>query len=201
MNKLLSLIIIVLLIVVGYLLIQKPSVEAPIAGTDTLEQIIAEEPVAEIPAEDSIIVGTSTDELAVPAAPFDFCADLKAGIPGSDEFHITIDVASGETLTDGSMIRGCVYSIDESYSVWGPFEGQVATYELTAPDGTVLDTGFFQTVNPDWLPLALGNMDIEYTSELSFDPLTYTSGTLMVMNENPSGEPALAASFTVPVSF
>ena len=201
MNKLLSLIIIALLLVVGYLLLVKPESNTPTVSQETQTET-SSEPSPE--NDEEVVTTEEPSEEAEPVATEetgDFCADLKAGIPGSSGFHITIDVASGETVADESEIKGCVYSIDGSYGTWGPFEGQVATYELKASDGTLLGEGFFETIDPDWLTQALASEDIPYATELAFDPLTYVAGTLIVTNENPSGESGLSSSFTVPVTF
>jgi len=203
MNKLLSLIIVALLLVVGYLWFQKTETPSELPITAVQEEVIGDSVIGEKveeEAEEEVVVSESTAPTEEPES-VDFCTDLKAGIPGSSGFHITIDVASGETLGDESEIRGCVYSIDGSYGTWAPFEGQVATYTLEASDGTLLTQGLFETTDPDWLALALASADIPYETELAFDPLTYTNGTLTVNNENPSGEPGLSSSFTVSVTF
>ncbi len=200
MNKLLSVVIVILLVVVGYLWTQKGTTDKPelqneaLSATD-VNQEVPEDTIIEV-TEPALVAATTGEAVAT-----NFCADLKAGIPGSAGFHITIDVASGELIKDASTIKGCVYAIDGSYGTWGPFEGQVATYKLLASDGTILDEGFFQTMDSDWLTLALAGDDIAYETTISFDPLTYVSGTLVVQNENPSGEAGLESNFTVPVTF
>ena len=140
---------------------------------------------------------TNTEEILLT----DFCTQLKERIADSEGFVITTAIAAGSIITSGDEISGCVYSINESYGGWAPFEGQVGSYSLLASDGTTLDEGPLSVVEDDWITLALSGEDIQYNTVMTFDPTGYTVGELILRNENASGEVDLDKTITISVSF
>ncbi len=130
-----------------------------------------------------------------------YCSDLKSRVAGSENYVIMTEIASNEMLTDGQTIAGCVYSVNGSYGGWAPFEGQIGSYELTAADGSVLATGPLPTLNEDWMQDAMDNLALQFQGELAFDAGSYTSGELVLKNDNASGLPENDRSVTIPVTF
>lgn len=173
--------------------VERPTVSSEVVSNNTpAQENIAVE--GEEPSE--TLVASNTEEVAV-----DFCTELKNNIPSSANFVITTAIAGGAQVASGDEIAGCVYSVNGSYGGWAPFEGQVGSYTLSASDGTILDEGPLSVVDPNWLTLALAGEDIEYNTAMTFDPLSYTSGEIILRNENPSGEITLDETITIPVTF
>ena len=131
-----------------------------------------------------------------------YCQELKSNIPGSEGFTVTTNTASGMNLQMGHEIRGCVYSVNDSYGGWAPFEGQVGSFSLLGSDGDIISEGPLSVVNSsNWIDDARAGNDIEYQGQIMSDDEITGTGTLLLRNENASGEPAYDKVITIPVSY
>ncbi len=75
------------------------------------------------------------------------------------------------------------------------FEGSFPVKVLDA-DGTLLGKGAAQAQG-DWMSTST----IAFSAEISFTKPRFATGTIVVSNDNPSGDPAKSQSFSVPVRF
>ena len=151
--------------------------------------------------EDAIINNEAASNTE-PVVELSYCEELKSNIAGSEDFNITTNVAPSQLLTTETVISGCVYSVNNSYGGWAPFEAQVGSFSLLASDGTILDQGPLPVVSlSDWMIRAISGESLEYEQEIIFDAGEYVSGTLQLRNENASGEPSLDREVTIPVLF
>lgn len=131
-----------------------------------------------------------------------FCTDLKSNVPGSASYVIMTDLAENSSISNGDSLSGCVYAPNNSYAGWAPFEGQIGYYEVVASDNTVLGQGPLPVVNtPDWMTAAMANEDLQYETTLNFDAIGYTSGKVILHNENASGEPSMDKTVEINVTF
>lgn len=129
-----------------------------------------------------------------------YCTQLKSNIAGSADWNIIASIVDGATISGGDELSGCVYSVNESYGGWAPFEGQIGSYEVVASDGTSLGLGPIPTVD-NWMELGLDNEPIRYMGTLDFDASGYSEGTLILRNENASGMPEMDESIEIDVVF
>jgi len=153
--------------------------------------------IDEVEEELTVDSSDETSELVTSTA----CQDLKDAVPGSAAYVIMTGLAGGSTITNGDTLSGCIYAPNGSYAGWGPFEGQVGSYTVKADDGTILGTGPLPVVPLDWQTPAIANEDIEYSTTMNFDSTGYTSGTVTLNNENPSGEAINDKSIDITVNF
>lgn len=131
-----------------------------------------------------------------------YCQTLKSRIAGSEDYVFTTNTASRSVISDGYTLQGCIYSINDSYGGWAPFEGQVGAYSLVSHSGILLDEGPLSVVGTsDWISSALAGDDIQYSIDLSFTPPSELGGELILRNENASGEPSRDKTITIPVLF
>ena len=167
-----------------------------------LQSNVGEEIVGDDTSEISIDtdINDTDNELVVTPDYSDpsFCASLTDLVPS---FAVNID--SGDTLTTGQSISGCVREISSTYNNWAPFEGIIGGYRLVASDGSLLDQNIFEVDAgaSDWITLASAGEDLPFTKNISFDATGYTSGTIEFFNDNPSGESVNTVIVTLPVSF
>jgi len=169
-----------------------------------LDRFIIEEALNEsTPTPESLQENTTdaVDQNITVSENLDFCSGIKSRIPGSDDFVITTTIASGELIIDGGEISGCVYSINDSYGGWAPFEGQVGSYSIVGSDGILIAEGPLSVTDQNWMDAALAGESIEYRQVLSFDPGSYAFGEIILENENASGEASLDKAIIIPVSF
>lgn len=139
---------------------------------------------------------SNTDETAAT-----YCAELKSNISGSADWHIITNITDGATISSGDEIRGCVYSVNDSYNNWAPFEGQIGSYEVIADDGTSLAMGPLPTVGGDWMAMATAGEALKYENTMEFDATGYADGTLVIRNENAAGLPEMEQSVEIDVVF
>ena len=78
---------------------------------------------------------------------------------------------------------------------WAGFEGQVGTVKLMDESGKQLAIGVL-TATTDWTKLPTS-----FETTLKFSVGTSEKGQLIFDNENPSGNPATAKEFALPVRF
>jgi hypothetical protein len=201
MKKLLTIVIIIAIIGGAYYLLttENDSVN-PEQDTDTATSTdeTATSTADEVDDENEDDNATSTDDKTATA----YCAELKSNISGSEDWHIITNIIDGATIQSGDEIRGCVYSVNDSYNNWAPFEGQIGSYEVTATDGTSLGMGALPTaVEGDWMAMATAGEALRYQNTMEFDAAGYTEGTLVIRNENAAGLPEMDQSVEIDVVF
>ncbi|MFW0871264.1 MAG: hypothetical protein ACKKL4_02305 [Patescibacteria group bacterium] len=172
----------------------------------------------QIDADQDATTATSTDDVASSSRPTPhenegnednntdeamalYCAELKSKIPASADWTIITNIIDGAILSSGDELRGCVYSVNDSYGGWAPFEGQIGSYEVKASDGTSLARGPLPTMGSDWMALATQGASIQYQTNVEFDASGYTEGTLTLHNENASGLAEMDQTVVVDVTF
>lgn len=167
------------------------------------DQVITDNSELDEPADmtDPMDNDTATGTDPAPEQQLSYCQDLKANISGSANFVITTDMTDGSTISSGDALSGCIYAPNGNYGNWAPFEGQVGSYEVLSGTGDVLGTGPLPVVPTDWITPAMAGDDIQYTTNLVFDATGYTSGSVVLRNENASGEPATEELIVISVNF
>jgi len=178
---------------------QNNDATTPIAVTN--QQLITDSATSSDESEDASVVSEDTEADDDALASSDPCQDLKDNIPNSANFVITTNIADGITITSGDTLSGCIYAPNGTYGNWAPFEGQIGSYQVLSGTGDVLGSGPIPVVPVDWMTPAMAGDDIEYNTTMTFDATGYTSGSIILRNENASGDPATEELIVVTVNF
>ena len=116
--------------------------------------------------------------------------------------YLVTELSEGDSVESGYVLSGYVDNIEGSYGNWAPFEGQIGSYVLYASDDTALAESFIPvTGDSDWMTMAMNSEDIPFEATLTFTPGVYTTGYIVIKNENASGEPAFDKEVTINVAF
>lgn len=78
---------------------------------------------------------------------------------------------------------------------WGGFEGQVGTVHVVDVNGKELAVTFLPATT-EWTQLP-----VNFETNITFNAVSGTSGSLVFKNENPSGDPVRDKIFTLPIRF
>jgi len=203
MKNIIILILLALLGFVGYQYLSKEQTTTVVDDTPTENSAnnVGQEVVSENTEEVS-----DPDEQDTPSADpseeaLSYCQTLKSNISGSANYVITTELTDGTLISSGDNLSGCIYAPNGTYGNWGPFEGQIGSYEVLSSTGDVLGTGPIPVVPTDWLTPALSGDDIEYATTLNFDATGYISGSVVMKNANASGESATEEIIVISVTF
>jgi len=176
----------------------------PIEEFKNTDEEVAKQPTTDETAEAEEVVVSYEASTTTQDVVYCDTLSVSANNAGSPTFFVS-ELTDGNTIQSGDVLRGCIIAQAGSYGNWGPFEGQIGTFEITASDGTVLDTGLVPVSGyaiPDWLNVALAGDPIPFeTAPINFVAGSYASGTIIFNNENPSGESANNASSTYSINF
>lgn len=114
---------------------------------------------------------------------------------------------SPEPVYNGYEIRGCVRQIADTYDNWAPFEGVIGTWKIKDANGNILVSGILNaelsTSQPDIMSAVIAGDMVAFTESVAFDftPYAGQSGTLELINDNPSGEAQNDRSVQIPITF
>lgn len=150
-------------------------------------------------------IATTTEEVAQEDAVQDqaYCAALgpQSGNAANSTFFVS-ELQEGDPIVSGYLLRGCVKNVAGAYGNWAPFEGQIGSYVLYASDNTILAQSYIPVSGTsDWMTMAMNAEHIPYEALLSFDSGAYTSGYIVIKNENASGMPEFDKQETINVAF
>ncbi len=112
-----------------------------------------------------------------------------------------------DKISNGYEIRGCVRQIAGSYGNWAPFEGQLGSYQIKDAQGNVIVSGILPALptggQADWMSAASAGADLAFRTTINHDFSSYSGqdGTLLLKNENPSGEVANMATKSFDIRF
>ncbi len=105
--------------------------------------------------------------------------------------HVT---GTMDTITNGYEVRGCVQQIAGTYDNWVPFEGYLGTYRIKDSSGTTITSGPLTavviTAQPEVMAAAIAGDNLAFQETVTHDFSAYAgqTGTLELVNDNPSGE-------------
>ena len=154
---------------------------------------------------------TSTDTVTIPdeqpsviiVQDQHYCVSMipESPMPGTFS-HLSTELKTGDELTSGDLLRGCVLFLNGSYGKWSPFEGQVGSYAVYASDDTLLAQAPLPVSGPsNWLDYTNNSQHIPFEHIVNIDTGSYTHGYVVFRNENASGEPAGVREITIDVTF
>ena len=198
MKNIIILILLALVAFFGYQYMQKNFLTSVVAETNTEASEPAVSPTEEASSE---VPEETPEEVEEETPALSYCQTLKSNISGSVNYVIATELTDGSAISNGDSLSGCIYAPNATYGNWGPFEGQVGSYEVLSGTGDVLGSGPIPVVPTDWLTPAIAMEDIEYTTTLDFDATGYTSGSVVMKNENASGEAATEEIIVISVTF